>query len=65
MVLRNGARITLAFVDLEDGESTFLASVRLRVEKLNDELLPYEIFVERNLEDVFEIALGVGHDRRV
>lgn len=65
MLPRNGAEGSLDFHDLEDEEPSFLSTGGLQVERANSDLLVCNIIVHRNLEDVFETALDVGHNRRV
>lgn len=49
MLLRNDAERTLDFVDLDDGEPEFFASVAVRVERANGDLLPFSIVLDGNL----------------
>lgn len=65
MFLRMGAERILNFASLKDGEPSFAASVGLQIKGANGDLLPYDIVVERDLEDVFGSAFGVVQHRRV
>lgn len=65
MLLPSDAKQILEFVDLEDVEPEFLASVDLRIEMANSDLLLCSKVVDRNFDDVFAAAIDVGQDRRV
>lgn len=65
MLLRDGAERNLDFVDKENGDQNFLASVALRVTWASGDLLICDIVVLRHLDDVFGTAFDVGHDREV
>lgn len=65
MPLQNRAKRVLHFADLQAGESSFLSSADPLVGKASSELLFRDIIVHRNLSEVFETALNVGHDRRL
>lgn len=65
MLLRNGAKRILDFIDLQDGELDFFPSVDLQFERANGDLFSCDVVVDRNLEDVFETALDVPNDRKV
>lgn len=65
MLLENGLLQTPDFLDMDDGEPSFLASVRPRVKRANCKLLSCEFFVDKSLEEIFRTAFEVGYDRIV
>lgn len=65
MLLQNGAKHILDFLDLEDCELAFFVSVGLRVKKASNDLLLCDILGHTNLDDVFGIAVDVGDDKRM
>lgn len=65
MLLRNAAEGILDSVDLKDGHPTLLASLRLRAESANGDLLLFDSIDDRILDGVVETTLDVGHDRTV
>lgn len=65
MLLQNDAEQIPDLVYLEYGESKFLASVGMRVQRASGDLPPCSIVHGRYLDDVSEAALDAGHNRRV
>lgn len=64
-LVQNRAKRTPDFVILADGKPNFHRSVRVKVKKEKCGFLPCDIFVDKNLDNVFETALDAGHDKRV
>lgn len=65
MVLQNGAKRILDFVDLQDTKPVLVASIGLWVAAASDDLLPRDNVVYRDLDDVFRTVLDVGENRKV
>lgn len=65
VLLRSDAKRNLDFVNLEDGEPELLASLRLRVRRENGDLLPRDVTVDGNPDDVLETLLDAAHGRRL
>lgn len=61
MSVRNGAERVFDFVDVEDGEADFLACLAVQVRVADSYVLLSRVVVDRNLNDVFRIALSGGH----
>lgn len=64
VLLRNGAKRSVNFVELEHGELSFLASVRLWIKRAIEGFFACNNDVKRDLHGVFETAFEVGHDRK-
>lgn len=65
MSLRNGAEPIFDVIGLDDGESDFLACLTLWVEVSSGYVFPSRVVVDRDLHDVFSIALNADRLGRV
>lgn len=65
LFLQSSAKLTPVFIDLKNGEASFLASVGLRIKSTNGDLAPCNIVVCRILGNVFGTAPDDNHDKRV
>lgn len=65
MLLQSGAERVLDIADLEDSEPKILASVRLRIDRENGDLLSRDIMEDRNLSKVSSTALNVGYHSKL